>query len=106
MERDKIIARLEELGDSQVRILFANGGLPPLWQPTIVNWLVEKDNEERRRNEAVQTEHIKAARSAKRAAWSAAIAAMLSAAVAIASLIVAWFALYWPDFSIRTVLGH
>jgi hypothetical protein len=41
------------LGVAQVCLLLSTGGLPPLWQPTIVEWLAQKDQEERRAKDAL-----------------------------------------------------
>jgi hypothetical protein len=39
---DKIIQRLEELGEMQVRHLVSNGELPSDWNLTIIKWFSEK----------------------------------------------------------------
>ena len=42
---DQIIQRLDELGETQVRLLVSNGGLPSDWNLTIIKWLSEKDKD-------------------------------------------------------------
>jgi hypothetical protein len=96
VDETQIIKRLDELGASQVRLLFSSGGLPPGWNPTIVRWLSERDREERERNEASQTEQNQTTRSAKTAAWIAAIVAIVAAIIATVSMIIAWLAWRWP----------
>jgi len=72
---NQIVARLEELGVEQVRLLMQTGGLPPLWNTTIVEWLSKKDQDEKRRVSASEEEQLKIARAASDAASRAAAAA-------------------------------
>jgi hypothetical protein len=74
-ENDQIIARLENLGADQVRLLVSTGGLPSGWNVRIVEWLAVKAQEERRLSTASQAEQIEIARAASNAAKRAAIAA-------------------------------
>jgi hypothetical protein len=77
-----IIARLEELGENQVKLLMSTGGLPTGWQPVIIEWLRTKDQEATRLRDASQSEQIEIARSASRAAERAAAAAERASAAA------------------------
>ena len=86
---DRLRARLESLGAAQVRTMLQSGGFPTQDHVSIVEWLAEKDQEERRRNDASQTEMSQTARSAKNAAWIAAIAAIAAAIMAIVSVVMA-----------------
>jgi len=88
-EDPQIINHLEELGPAQVRLLLTTGGLPPLWQPTIIRWLAENDRQERESDRASRVELSQMAHSANKAAWIAAI-------VAAISMIIAWLAWVWP----------
>jgi hypothetical protein len=74
-ENDQIIARLEGLGEQQVRLLVSSGGLPTSWNVRIAEWLATKDQEARRLSEASQAEQIEIARSASKAAERPAAAA-------------------------------
>jgi hypothetical protein len=95
-QEDQAIARLEELGEAQVRLLMSSGGLPSAWQPVVLKWLAAKEQLTRLRNEASQAEQNQTARSAKKAAWIAAIAAIIAAVIAIISTVIAWIAWRWP----------
>lgn len=74
-ENEQIIARLEHLGEKQVRLLMSTGGLPPLWNARIVEWLAVKDQEARRLSASSQAEQNEIARRASEAAERAAVAA-------------------------------
>jgi hypothetical protein len=74
-ENEQIIARLEQLGEKQVRLLVSTGGLPTGWNTRIVEWLAHKDQEAQRLNGLTQAEQIEIARSASKAAERAAAAA-------------------------------
>jgi hypothetical protein len=88
-EKAKVIARLEELTEPQVRLLLSKDGLPPTWNLTIIEWLGEKDAERRQKNDAWQDEQRQIATSAKKAAWIAAIAAIVACVITL----LAWI---WP----------
>jgi hypothetical protein len=95
-QKAQAIARLETLGESQVRLLLKTGGLPPSWNLTIIKWLTEKDQETQRRKEQSQNEQYQIALSSKRAAWIAAYAAIAATVIAIIGVVVTWLAWKWP----------
>lgn len=87
---DNLIARLEEFGPNQVRVMLASGSFPTQSHLRIFEWLADKDRQEREQIEASQQEQIQTALSAKKAAWIAAIAAIVAAIVAIMGAVIAW----------------
>jgi hypothetical protein len=93
----QLLAHLESKGAAHVRVLLSSGGWPTTQYPTIIKWLAEQDQEERRRSEASQREQAEIARSAKKAAWIAAIAAIVAAIVAIIAVVITWLAWLWPQ---------
>jgi len=95
-EKAQFITRLESLGESQVKLMLLTSGWAPSLQPVVFKWLSEKEQEERRRNEASQIEQNQIALSAKKAAWIAAIAAIVAAIVAIIGAVIACLAWLWP----------
>lgn len=88
-QRRQAISRLEELGESEVRLLFSSAGFPSQWNGLIAGWLAEKEAAARERNETSHAEQARTARSAKNAAWIAAIAAIIAAILAAISIVVA-----------------
>ena len=78
----EIIARLEQLGDKQVRHINSQAGFPPGWNLSIAKWLAEKDQEAERLMVASQAEQIEIARAASAAAERAATAAERASAAA------------------------
>jgi hypothetical protein len=74
-ENEQIIARLEQLGPQQVRLLVSSGGLPTGWNVRIAEWLAIKDQEAQRLAAISQSEQTEIARSASNAAERAAAAA-------------------------------
>jgi hypothetical protein len=95
-QEDQAIARLEELGEAQVRLLMSSGDWPSAWQQITLRWLAKKEAASRARSEVSQVEQDRTARSAKKAAWIAAIAAIVAAVIAIVSAVIAWIAWRWP----------
>jgi hypothetical protein len=73
----------ENMGVDKVRLLISTSGLPPETMLDAVNWLAQRDKEERLSNSALMASQARVALSAKNAAWIAAIIAMISAIVAI-----------------------
>lgn len=96
MDDNQVTSRLEELGDSQVRLLLSSGGMPSGWQRVALPWLAAKEQQQRDRNEASQAEQNRTARSAKKAAWIAAIAAIAAVIMATVSILIAWVSWRWP----------
>jgi hypothetical protein len=99
----RIIPRLEELGEAQVRFLMSRDGFPSFWLPTIAKWLADKGQESELRREASQAEQIDIASSAKDAAWEAARAAnkantiaAIAVAMATIAIIISTFAWIYP----------
>lgn len=75
-ENDPIIARLQQLGPSQIRTLMTSGNLPSGWNVGFVTeWLTAQEQEERRLSALSQAEQIEIARAASNAAERAAAAA-------------------------------
>ncbi len=77
-EDDDFIAQLEALGEAEVRRLLAKGvyGTTGHKRPMVEAWLESKVQS---RNDVANLEIRRIARSAKNAAWTAAIAAIISA---------------------------
>lgn len=96
IQKQQAIARLEELGVPQVRLMVSTGQLPPAWNLTIVEWLKGKDQENLRRTEQLQGEQYAIALSSKRAAWIAAYAAIAAAIIAVIGVVVTLIAWEWP----------
>lgn len=74
LDGDRFIARLEELGEDQVRLLLSNGGLPQPLQLAAIKWLAKKSQESEVSREATRSEQAEAARLASAAAVRAAAA--------------------------------
>lgn len=77
--------QFEDMGEAAVRQL-CNGNLWPTGHPTQVSaliWLAEVDEEARKRNEALQAEQSRLGKSTRRAAWIAAIAAIVGIIVTV-----------------------
>lgn len=83
MDADELKRRLEEIGEVKVRERLASNIYGAQERGIVEEWLFSK---ERERNQKKTDEYIDIARSAKRAAWVAAIAALISALAAI----IAW----------------
>lgn len=62
-DSEKIIPRLEELGEMQVRAMAATGGLPPDWNLTIIKWLSERNNGAKPLAAVAQRDYTEFARS-------------------------------------------
>jgi membrane protein YqaA with SNARE-associated domain len=95
-EKSRVVSRLEEMGESQVRTLLLTGGIASSWHGAAAGWLAEKDAVEKRKSEASQADTARIALSAKNAAWIAAIAAIVAAIVAIIGAVITWLAWLWP----------
>jgi hypothetical protein len=76
------IARMEKLGEAQVRLLMSSGNWPPQLNPIAVDWLAKKDQEAGRLRGASQAEQMDIARAAKVAAERASAAAERAATAA------------------------
>ena len=83
---NELISRLESEGEETVRRRLLEGVYDYDIQVrhTVEKWLLSKENE---RNEKRMNEHLAISKSAKRAAWAAAIAALIGAMFAIAAWI-------------------
>jgi hypothetical protein len=77
----EILRQFEEMGPATVRVRLAKfqGGV----YKQAIDWLAQKDLEERSRNDRESASDRATALSAKRAAWIAAIAAIIAAMAAI-----------------------
>lgn len=80
MDVEELKRRLEEIGEAKVRERLASNIYGTQERGIVEEWLLTK---ERERNQKKTNEYIDIARSAKRAAWVAAIAALISALAAI-----------------------
>jgi len=80
MDVEELKRRLEEIGEVKVRERLASNIYGTQERGIVEEWLLTK---ERERNQKKTNEYIDIARSAKRAAWVAAIAALISALAAI-----------------------
>jgi L-fucose isomerase-like protein len=84
IDPEELKQRLEEVGEVKVRERLSGNIYGPQERPIVEEWLLSK---EREKSDKRMEEYIKIARSAKRAAWIAAIAAFISALAAIAAWI-------------------
>lgn len=80
MDVEELKRRLEEIGEAKVRERLASNIYGTQERGIVEEWLLTK---ERERNQKKTNEYIEVARSAKRAAWVAAVAALISALAAI-----------------------
>lgn len=83
IDTEELKRRLEDTGEDKVRGRLASGIYDSQDRPIVEEWLRSK---ERERNGKKTEEYLNIGRSAKRAAWVSAIAALISALAAI----VAW----------------
>jgi hypothetical protein len=97
--RDQAFATFDQQGEDHVRLnvqtfdfATASSGSKML-NRYAKEWLAQRDKESRLRNEASSDESLRVARSAKNAAWAAAIIAAIAAVIAIASAVIAYLAL-------------
>ena len=79
---EELKQRLEKVGECKVRERLANNiyGIPE--RPIVESWLLSKEGE---KSEEKMKEYINIAKSAKCAAWVAAVAALISALAAIST---------------------
>jgi len=88
--------KLESLGVERVRVMLQSSHINiDMVQPAL-EWLSERDAEERVAKERSQSSQMRTALSAKRAAWIAAIAAIIAAIVTIAGIAVSVLAWLYP----------
>ena len=83
IDAEELKRRLEEVEEEKVRERLASNIYDSQERPIVEEWLLSK---EREKSEKKMMESLNIARSAKQAAWIAAIAALISALAAI----VAW----------------
>lgn len=81
---EELKRRLEESGKDKVRERLASNIYGSQERPIVEEWLLSK---EREKSDKKVEEYLNIARSAKHAAWIAAIAALISAMAAIAAWI-------------------
>lgn len=81
-----IVRQFEEMGPDTLRVRLGQYTGEVFRQA--IEWLAQKDLEERSRNEATQAEQMRVALSANRAAWIAAFAAIIAAIAAIVTIVV------------------
>jgi hypothetical protein len=78
--------QFEELGETQVRLIIASGKYHPPFGDAAREWLAEQ----RANNEAFQAEQTRLAESTLKAAWIAAIAAIVGIIVTVVVSIFVW----------------
>lgn len=81
-------ARLEQMGEAFVRLKVMTSGFGHPFHSAALEWLAERDDDERSRNEASQTSQMRTALSAERAAWIAAKAAIIAVVATIIGIII------------------
>ena len=84
IDAEELKRRLEESGEDKVRERLASNIYGSQERPIVEEWLLSK---EREKSDKKVEEYLNIARSAKHAAWIAAIAALISAMAAIAAWI-------------------
>lgn len=84
IDAEELKRRLEESGEDKVRERLASNIYGSQERPIVEEWLLSK---EREKSDKKMEEYLNIARSAKHAAWIAAIAALISAMAAIAAWI-------------------
>lgn len=84
IDAEELKRRLEESGEDKVRERLASNIYGSQERPVVEEWLLSK---EREKSDKKMEEYLNIARSAKHAAWIAAIAALISAMAAIAAWI-------------------
>jgi hypothetical protein len=82
IDAEELKRRLEESGEDKVRERLASNIYGSQERPIVEEWLLSK---EREKSYKKMEEYLNIARSAKHAAWIAAIAALISAMAAIAA---------------------
>jgi len=87
------IAYFERIGSEAVRHHLYNAGFNLRIQALAIKWLAEKDQDAGRLRDANQAEQIALARSADKAAWTAARQAKIANKIAIAALVAATIAI-------------
>jgi hypothetical protein len=84
------LARFEQMGEEAVRLNLIIGSFNSSNRIVAVKWLAEKVQESERRRAFSQAERMDTARSAKNAAWIAAIAAIIAAIIAIIGAVISY----------------
>ena len=95
-EEAAILAELKKWGEDNVRHLIASNQLSVVFHEPALRWIEEIDRasaeESERRKNASIAEQINIARSAKNAAWTAAVAAIIAANIAIIGAFISYLA--------------
>lgn len=92
-EHDEFLTSLDEMGEEQVKRVLARGA----WNQRRTRWAqgwLEAVNDTR--SERSNRESLTIARSAKNAAWAAAIAAMIAIPIAIGAMCISYLAWVSP----------
>ncbi len=76
--------KIEETGENKVRERLASGIYGPKKTPIVKEWLAYREKE---RNDVKYQETLLIAKSAKRAAWVAAVVAIISALVTVIAIL-------------------
>jgi hypothetical protein len=96
VDEAEIIAELKKWGEENVRNLLAANQLSLVYHDPALSWIEEIDRasaeESERRKDASIAAQIDIARSAKNAAWAAAIAAITAAIIAIIGAVISYLA--------------
>ena len=102
-----IFAELEQLGEDEVRHRLDTNQFSLAYYSPAKRWIARRDRaeseESERKREASQSEQISIARSAKDAAWAAALAARKANIIASAALIMATISIV---VSVIAILTH
>lgn len=96
VDEAEILAELKKWGEENVRNLLATNQLSLVYHDSALRWIEEIDRasaeeSERRKNASIATQ-IDIARSAKNAAWVAAIAAIIAAIIAMGGAFISYLA--------------
>ncbi|MCF7821544.1 MAG: hypothetical protein K9M17_03765 [Mariprofundaceae bacterium] len=85
IDKDELWAECESKGEGEVRISIARGSYNQAKLSLVLEWLRRQEDA---RNEASISEQRRIARSANKAAWTAAIAAIIAAVMATVPLLI------------------
>ena len=96
MQEHLIIQRLIKMGVAEVKFRLNNHSLPPSWESVAIKWLAQDAEWERLANEALISEQTRVALSAKRAAWIAAITAIIMVIIDITVRVISYLPYIYP----------
>ena len=85
IDKEKLWSELESMGEDEVMLSIAHNRYNQAKLALVYEWLRRQESS---RNESSRIEQRRIARSAKNAAWTAAIAAIMAAVCAIVALVI------------------